>query len=197
MRWIFQGWRGYTNTVNSTKAHDPPEVYSVQLAPLNWSSSRRVTEGPVSAVLNQSDRVLINTLWSPITQASLWGSKQEKDLLKINGVPLSLHSHLVSRWQLWKIMGTRMKRDTGRGGRVEIKQEDTKSTRGILNKHNHVLHKAVNRSRMPLSYPIVILTVTHEPVYLWDAPNWCFWAFHNFPSLLFETCIKFTKSLYS
>ncbi len=35
---------------------------------------------------------------------------------------------------------------------------------------------------MPLSFPIMMWSpVENQPVYLWNVPNRCFWAFHNIP----------------
>lgn len=132
-RWIFQCWRGYNKAVNSTKTRDHLDVCPASgcMLPLNWLSypgewlraASPWCRSPFSALCNQSDRVLINMFWSPITQILLWGSKQKKDLLKINGVTVSQHSHLVRRWQLWKITGTRRREIGG-----EVQEEKNRMT---------------------------------------------------------------------
>lgn len=63
---------------------------------------------PASPVFNQSDRILINMLWSRITQDLLGASKQMRDLLKINEVTIWTPNCLLRGWRLLKITAIRL-----------------------------------------------------------------------------------------
>lgn len=86
--WIPHRIHGFTHQWSSIRSHDPAEVCSV------------------SAVLHQSDRVWINTLWSPRTQAVLQGSWHQKELLEsptLSAPTFGLRRARV-RWRAWSAL---------------------------------------------------------------------------------------------
>lgn len=104
----------------------------------------RGCKSPVSAVLNQSDRVLINTLWSPITQASALGLHEgeggKKNKIYWKSIPLSPHSRSV-----WRNDGNQSQEkeiiiETEHHGQNRMRES---VTRGILEKHNHAIDEVM------------------------------------------------------